>query len=104
MTYYVQKASFLEYNKANGRIVKLRIQEDSRRYNATTNKCRCDKAFVVEIQDINGDVLDIDSIAANHYSDFIYKVGEMVFHVSSDGRQFTGGVYVSVKQRNQWKD
>ena len=65
-------------------IVKLLIPEDAKRTSATTRKCRCDKAQVLEIQTINGDILPPDVIAYSCYGihnngrKFPYKVGEIV--------------------------
>lgn len=40
-------------------IVKLLVPEDSKRSSALSNKCRCEKAKVLEIQDIDGVKIDI---------------------------------------------
>ena len=68
------------HGKENGAaIVKLLIPEDARRLSATGRKCRCDKAVVLEVQDMEGNVLD-----ASAYSTYIdalhfkYKAGETV--------------------------
>lgn len=47
------------YARRDGRlmepvIVKLYIPEDAKRSSATTAKCRCDKAVVLDVQDLNG--------------------------------------------------
>lgn len=72
-----EKGSFIAYKKANGCIVELLILEDSKRSSATTMKCRCNKAKVLEIKDI-----DTGEKVEETYSDydpkFIYKVGEIV--------------------------
>ena len=70
--------SFIGYKKANGYIVELEILSDARRCSATTRKCRCDKAKVLSIQNINGTKANIKSIASNYDENFIYTVGEIV--------------------------
>ena len=72
------EGEFIGWKKASGYIVKLRIPEDARRSSATGNKCRCDKAFVVEIQNIDGSKADVDTVASNYDSNFAYVVGAMV--------------------------
>ena len=53
------------------------IPEDAKRSSATTIKCRCDKAEVLAIVDINtGEPKQI--ACSNYDSSFIYKVGETV--------------------------
>ena len=70
--------SFIGYKKANGYIVELEILADAKRCSATSRKCRCDKAKVLSIQNIDGTIADIKEIASNYDSNFIYKVGEIV--------------------------
>lgn len=72
------EGSFIGWKKASGYIVKLRIPEDARRSSATGNKCRCDKAFVVEIQNIDGSKADVDTVKSSHDSNFAYVAGAMV--------------------------
>ena len=72
-----EEGEFIGYKKANGYLVKLLILEDSKRYSDTTMKCRCDKAKVLDIEDIiTGE--KINSVASDYDSDFIYTVGEIV--------------------------
>ena len=72
------EGSFIGWKKASGYIVKLRIPEDARRSSATGNKCRCDKAFVVEIQNIDGSKADVDTVKSSYDSNFAYVAGAMV--------------------------
>ena len=72
-----EEGSFIGYKKARNCLVKLLILEDSKRSSATTMKCRCDKAKVLEIEDIvTGE--KINSVASSHDSNFIYEVGKIV--------------------------
>ena len=70
--------SFVGYKKANGYIVELEILSDARRCSATTRKCRCDKAKVLSIQNIDGSMADIKKIESSYDARFIYTVGEIV--------------------------
>ena len=72
-----EEGSFIGYKKAGGCIVKLLILEDSKRSSATTSKCRCDKAKVLEIKDINTGEL-MNEITSTYDHNFVYKVGEIV--------------------------
>lgn len=70
--------SFIGWKKARRAIIKLEIPADAKRCSATTNKCRCNKAKVLEIQNLDGSISDITEIASNYDINFIYKVGEIV--------------------------
>ena len=72
-----ETGSFIGYKKADGCLVELLIPEDAKRSSATTKKCRCDKAKVLAIVDI--ETGEPKQIACSNYdSGFIYKVGETV--------------------------
>ena len=70
--------SFIGWKKASGYIVKLQIPEDARRSSAGGEKCRCDKAYVAEIQNVDGTKADIEAIHSNHDNNFVYAVGATV--------------------------
>ncbi len=73
------EGSFIAWKKVvEGIIVKLRVTENAKRSSATTLKCRCSEAEVLDIQDANGKSLDISAVASNHDSNFIYRKGEVV--------------------------
>lgn len=70
--------SFIGWKKASGYIVKLQIPEDARRSSAGGEKCRCDKAFVIEIQNFDGTNADIETVCSDHDKNFVYTVGATV--------------------------
>ena len=70
--------AFIGYKKAQGLIVELEILSDAKRVSATGRKCRCDKAKVLSIQNIDGTPSVKTSVASDRDSNFIYKVGEIV--------------------------
>ena len=70
--------SFIGWKKIKGCLVKLLIPEDAKRSSATTNKCRCDKAKVLEIIDLTTNE-HLDDIINEEYAKCVYRVGEMVY-------------------------
>lgn len=72
-----EEGSFIGYKKAEDCIIKLLILDDSKRSSATSIKCRCDKAKVLDIEKIDsGEKVKITTSSRDN--DFIYKVGEIV--------------------------
>ena len=72
-----EKGSFIGYKKADNKIVELLITEDSERSSATTRKCRCSKAKVLSITNIEN-TEEFNEVASDYDKNFIYKVGEIV--------------------------
>lgn len=72
------EGSFMGWKRIDKYIIKLKIPEDSERSSSTNIICRCSKAEVLEIQNLNGSIADITEICSNHDKTFIYKVGEIV--------------------------
>lgn len=76
--------AFIGWKKVHNTLVKLLIPEDARRCSATTNKCRCDKAQVLDIVDfLDGKHLE-EVMNTAQESKLLYKVGEMVYPDSFD--------------------
>ena len=73
-----EKGAFIGYKKAGRYIVEIQVCEDAKRSSATTRKCRCSKAKVLSITNMDGTKADIEKVASDYSSDFIYKVGETV--------------------------
>ena len=69
---------FIGFKKASGHIVVLEIPEDAKRLSATGRKCRCDKAKVLSIQNIDGTEADIKKVTSDYDLKFVYKVGDIV--------------------------
>ena len=72
-----EKGSFIGYKKADNKIVELLITEDSERSSATTRKCRCSKAKVLSITNIEN-TEEFNEVASDYDKSFIYRVGEIV--------------------------
>ena len=76
--------AFIGWKKVNGYIIKLQIPEDAKRSSATTTKCRCDKALVVAIENVDGTEAAAKTIVNTNYTECRYAVGEMVYPDSFD--------------------
>ena len=72
------EGSFIAWKKARGYIVKLKVTENAKRSSATTLKCRCSEAEVLDIQDLDGNSVDIKEVSSNYDNSFVYKIGEIV--------------------------
>ena len=59
-------------------IVELRITEDALRSSATGRKCRCSKAEVLSITNLDGSIASINEVYSKFDPDFVYKVGETI--------------------------
>ena len=71
--------SFIGYKKAHGDvIVELEILADAKRCSATSRKCRCDKAKVLRILDMNRQEIDAPYVVSKFDRNFVYWVGEIV--------------------------
>ena len=73
-----EEGDFIGWKKTGDKIVKLRIPEDALRSSATTRKCRCNKAEVVEIYNIDGTIADERIVSSSYDSSFTYEVGKTV--------------------------
>lgn len=67
-------------------IVKLEIPADAKRSSGTDRKCRCSKAKVLEIQNIDSTIADVDHVFSPTYKNnkICYKVGETIYPDSFD--------------------
>ena len=77
-----EKGSFIGFKKARTKIsnyiVELEIQADSERCSATSRKCRCSKAKVISITNLDGSQTDIKEVVSSYDKTFKYKIGEIV--------------------------
>ncbi len=76
--------AFVAWKKVNDKLVKLLIPEDAKRLSATTRKCRCDKAHVLAITDLDGGNPVDEVLNTSKKQNLLYKVGEMVYPDSFD--------------------
>ena len=73
-----EEGDFIGWKRASDKIVKLRIPQDALRSSATTRKCRCNKAEVVEIYNIDGTIADERIVNSSYDYSFTYEVGKTV--------------------------
>ena len=72
-----ESGSFVGWKAAqDDLIVKLQIEEDALRSSATGRKCRCSKATVLEIQNIDGTPANVEFATSRNDKTFTYRVGE----------------------------
>ena len=97
------EGAFVAWKKVEGKyLVKLQIPEDARRSSATTRKCRCDKAMVIEITSLDGNK-HYDEVTNNRYNETIYKVGEFVYPDSFDENRWnecSNGIHFFVNKED----
>ena len=72
------EGSFIGYKKADSKIVVLKIPVDAKRSSSTTLKCRCNKATVLRIENLDGSPADENSVKSDYDSTFVYTVGKTV--------------------------
>ena len=82
--YCPSEGAFIGWKKVEWKyLVKIQIPEDARRSSATTRKCRCDKALVLDITSLDG-TEHYNEVVNYNYKKTTYKVGEMVYPDSFD--------------------
>ena len=97
-----EEGDFIGWKKAGNKIVKLRIPEDALRSSATTRKCRCNKAEVIEIYNIDGTIADERIVSSNYDSSFTYEVGKTVEVQDFDTNRWkkcTRGIHFFINQQ-----
>ena len=74
-----EEGSFIGFKKCRcDLVVKLKITKDSLRSSATDRKCRCSKAIVISITNVDGSETDKTTAYSRFDSNFSYTVGETV--------------------------
>ena len=81
-----EEGKFIGWKKAEVReghnyrkvIVKLEIPASAKRSSATSRKCRCNKAKVLEIYNLDGTIAKERKCYSSYDNDFIYEVGKTV--------------------------
>ena len=97
-----EEGSFIGYKKVNEHLVKLLIPEDAKRSSATTLKCRCSKARVLDIENIKTG-LKVQAVNSSYDYRFIYRVGEIVTVDNFDDNrwnEFSTGIHFFVNKEN----
>ena len=73
-----EEGSFIAYKKAQEKIVVLEILEDARRSSATSLDCRCDKAKVLRIENLDGSIAEETSVVSDYDPTFVYTIDGIV--------------------------
>ena len=97
-----EKGSFTGFKKANGYIVELLIPDDALRSSATARMCRCSKAKVISITELDGSSCDITSIPSDWDGNFIYTIGQTVEVKDFDTdrwREYTPGIHFFITRQ-----
>ena len=98
--------SFIGWKKVNGYIVKLKIPARAKRCSATSNKCRCEYAKVLAIQNIDGSKARINEVFNNKYATCNYKIGEIVYPDSFDENRWkecSNGIHFFINRQDAVK-
>lgn len=82
--------SFIGWKRVdNNFIVKLEIPTDAKRSSAIgSKKCRCNKAQVLAIENIDGTPAEVTSVRSRYETEFIYTLGETVEEELFDENRF----------------
>mgnify|MGYP001175262948 CR=1 FL=1 len=92
-----ETGSFIGYKKAvSEKIVKLQICKDAKRSSATAKKCRCSKALVLSIENMDGSDSGLQEVESHFDPCFIYRVGEIaeVYNFDNDRwRECASGIH-----------
>ena len=83
-----EEGDFIAWKRVNNIIVKLSIPAEAKRSSATSRKCRCEFAEVLELQNLDGTPYNDDKVVNNGYVETIYKVGEIVHPDSWDDNRW----------------
>ena len=83
-----EEGDFIAWKKVNNIIVKLRVPSEAKRSSATTRKCRCEYAKVLELQNLDGTPYNDDKVVNKNYVETTYKVGEIVYPDSWDDNRW----------------
>ena len=97
-----EEGDFIGWKRVSDKIVKLHIPQDALRSSATTRKCRCNKAEVVEIYNIDGTIADERIVSSNYDSSFTYEVGKTVEVQDFDTNRWnecTRGIHFFINRR-----
>ena len=73
-----EEGAFIAWKRCSDWIVKLQVTERAKRSSATSRKCRCSEALVLDIQNLDGTTSNLKSVCSDYDSSFVYRVGKIV--------------------------
>ena len=94
--------AFIGWKKVRGHLIKLEIPEDAKRCSATSNKCRCDKAMVLSITDIDTGA-ERKHITNTNYAKTTYTVGKVVYPDTFDENRWnecSNGIHFFINKQD----
>ena len=94
--------AFIGWKKVCNYLIKLEIPEDAKRCSATSLKCRCDKAKVIKITNLD-ETREYDSVTNYDFEVLTYKVDEMVYPDSFDEdrwRECSNGIHFFINKQD----
>lgn len=96
----------LDYITSRSVIVKLQIPASAKRSSSTSNKCRCSKAKVLKILNIDGTKSELTEVINVNYAECKYEVGKMVYPDSFDENRWnecSNGIHFFVDREEALK-
>lgn len=97
-----EEGDFIGWKTAGQKIIKLHIPEDALRSSATTRKCRCNKAKVIEIYNLDGTISEQRCVESDFDNSFIYHVGETAIADNFDKDRWkdcTSGIHFFINRQ-----
>ena len=95
--------AFVGWKKVKCYLIKLEIPEDAKRSSATTRKCRCDKAKVLDIINFNTKE-HVEQVVNKAYDqETLYKVGKMVYPDKFDDNRWnecSNGIHFFINKQD----
>ena len=97
-----EEGAFIGYKKAGDKIVVLEIPAEARRSSATTLKCRCDKAKVLRIENLDGTPAEVSEVSSDYDKKFKYRVGEIAESEFDENRwaECSKGIHFFINRNN----
>ena len=101
-----ETGSFIGYKKASDYIIELEICADAKRSSATSRKCRCSKAKVLSITNLDGSESGLTEVRSDYSKEFVYRVGEIAEAPDFDENRWnecTAGIHFFVTREEAVK-
>ena len=98
-----EEGAFVGWKKVKDYIIQLEIPQDAKRSSATTRKCRCEYAKVLNILTLDGNNADVSEFVNTNYKPVVtYKIGEIVRPDAWDDdrwRECSHGIHFFINRR-----
>ena len=98
-----EEGAFVGWKKIKDYIIQLEIPQNAKRSSATTRKCRCEYAKVLNILTLDGNNADVSEVVNTNYKPVVtYKIGEIVRPDAWDDdrwRECSHGIHFFINRR-----